>query len=306
VTLLAADGSQIFPDRHGEVEFSLVNVGAFQMRPGETPREFIRSHLIYHDELYTPNGLISDEAVSLMRDLEERRLLAELASQIPKPVVTLTDGQLELFGEPRETAEFKRAFKEYLEVLGDLHRLGLSTAGYVDRPRGDLVIRLLELLLLPGDALRQAGRERPLAGVTDETLFTTILQNPGERSAVFSIQSISAHRFEGDLALHFFYLNVGLPGRPYLARVETPAWVVRDAELLSSLHGVLLAQCRILGPKPFPYVLHRAHEVAVVSFEEKDRLVEMIQAELSAQGIFTEKSNKQFHKDHQGRTRHER
>jgi hypothetical protein len=306
VTFLAADGSQIFPDRHAEVEFSLINVGAIQMRPGETPRETVRSRLIYHDELFTPNGLITDEAVALMRDLEERRLLLDLAGQAPAPIVILTDGQLELFREPRETPEFSRAFEEYLDVLGELCRAGVSTAGYVDRPQGDLVVRLLELALLPEDALRQAGKERSLAGITDEMLFSQILNNPGERSAVFAIQSVSAHRFAGELALHFFYLNVGQPGQPYLARVEAPAWVVREASLLDALQAVLLGQCRILGRRAFPYALHRAHEVAVVTFEDKDKLVEMILAEMNRQGIVAEKSHKQSSKDLPGRTRFER
>ena len=303
ITLLAADGSQIFPDRHAEVEFSLINVGAIQMAPGKTPRETVRSRLIYYDELYTPNGLITDEAVSLMRDLEERRLLLELAGQAPAPVVTLTDGQLELFREPRETPEFSQAFDDYLDVLEALRRLGVSTAGYVDRPQGDLVVRLLELDMLSESDLRQAGKERPLVGITDEMLFSELLQNPGERSAVFAIQSISAHRFAGELALHFFYLNVGGPGKPYLARVEAPAWVAQEASALDTLQSALLAQCRILGHRPFPYALHRAHEVAVISYEDKDRMMEMILAELNRQGIVLEKSNKQSYKDQPGRMR---
>jgi hypothetical protein len=34
VTLIAADGSQIFADRHAEVEYCLVNTGAIWMRYG--------------------------------------------------------------------------------------------------------------------------------------------------------------------------------------------------------------------------------------------------------------------------------
>src|SRR5512133_3316834 len=34
VTVLAADGSQINPDRHARVEFCVINVGAFEMSPG--------------------------------------------------------------------------------------------------------------------------------------------------------------------------------------------------------------------------------------------------------------------------------
>jgi hypothetical protein len=136
-------------------------------------------------------------------------------------------------------------------------------------------------------------------------LFNAILKNPGERSAAFAIQSISAHHFTGDLALHFFSLNVGLPGAPYLARVETPAWVIQDPLQLASLHAMLIAQCRILGRRAFPYALHRAHEVAVVTYEDKNKLAEMILAELNRQGIIADKSHKQSSKDLPGRTRHE-
>src|SRR5690554_4565185 len=47
-TLLAADGSQINPDRHAQVEFGAINVGAIRMRPGsgQPPQEMVRSKLM--------------------------------------------------------------------------------------------------------------------------------------------------------------------------------------------------------------------------------------------------------------------
>ncbi len=53
VTILAADGSQINPDRHAEVEFSLINVGAIQVRRGSAapPEVTIESALIAADDL---------------------------------------------------------------------------------------------------------------------------------------------------------------------------------------------------------------------------------------------------------------
>ena len=111
----------------------------------------------------------------------------------------------------------------------------------------------------------------PLRGVIDRQLFRDLL-GPGERSAVFAIQSRSGQHYLGDLALHFFYLNVGRPGKPWLARVEIPAWVAKDNEQLDNLQAVLMQQCQILGSRPFPYLIHRAHEVAVVSLDEKEQV----------------------------------
>ncbi|MCX6034746.1 MAG: hypothetical protein NTV38_07195, partial [Chloroflexi bacterium] len=55
VTLLAADGSQILPDRHAPLQYSLVNVGAIAMQPGsgQPPEVFTDSFLLFADELYT-------------------------------------------------------------------------------------------------------------------------------------------------------------------------------------------------------------------------------------------------------------
>src|SRR4030042_4636705 len=95
VTLIAADGSQIFADRHAEVEYCLVNTGAIWMRygSGEAPTTSIQSQLIYADQL---EGM-SDDRLSLQRDMAERVRLLELASQAQSPVITLTDGPLEIW-----------------------------------------------------------------------------------------------------------------------------------------------------------------------------------------------------------------
>jgi hypothetical protein len=308
VVILAADGSQINPDRHDQVEFGVINTGAFRLQPGshEPPHEIIRTDLLYGDELRSGAGPVTEEIVAMRRDSAERILLAELAAAETLPVVTLTDGQLELYREPAQTDEFSKLFARYKDALRELARLGTVTAGFVDKPRADLLVRTLELVLLneEGD-LSQAGRLRPLLGVTDVSLFRDLLQ-PGERSAVFGIQSRSAQSFEGELALHFFYLNVGQPDRPWLARVEIPAWVAASSVLLDRLHNTLVEQCWQLGSRPYPYALHRAHEVAVVRLEEKEQLENMIVLELRRQGVDVgEKSNKQYSKDISGnRTRY--
>ena len=134
----------------------------------------------------------------------------------------------------------------------------------------------------------------------DLALFARLLE-PGERSALFEIQSSQARKFTGVTALHFFYLNVGRPGHPYLARVELPQWVACDPAAVDLLHVALVAQCRQMGARPYPYALHRAHEVAVVSFDEKRQLEEMIALELRRQGLGIEGTSfKQANKDNLG------
>ena len=307
LTLLSADGSQINPDRHDAVEFGVINVGAIRLLAGsaQAPQEITRSTLLYGDSLRSSAGApLTEEYVALLRDLFERKLLVELAVKEPLPVVTLTDGPLELFREPNEAPEFQKLFQEYQDVLRRLAGQGVVTAGYVDKPRADLVVRLLELVM-PGIELEQVMRTRPLRFVTDGDLFQQRLA-PGERSAVFAIQSSSSRHFKGALALHFFYLNVGRPEHPWLARVELPAWVAQDAGLLNLLHAALVTQCQQMGSHPYPYALHRAHEVALVSYAEKQQLENMIAGEYLRLGIPAgERSQKQTIKNLSGsRTRY--
>ena len=307
VTLIAADGSQIFADRHAEVEYCLVNTGAIWMRygSGEAPTTSIQSQLIYADQL---EGM-SDDRLSLQRDMAERVRLLELASQAQPPVITLTDGPLEIWTttleEGRVAGEFKKSLEMYLGVLRKLHELNATTAGYVDKPGADLVVRLLEVASAKDEDILQMRTYRPFKGVTDSELFSDVLQ-PGERSAIFGIQSRSSKPYQGEISLHFFYLNVGRPGHPYLARVEIPRWVVDEPSLLNALHAMLVSQCGMIGARRYPYLLHRAHETAVVSLEDKEQVTQMIVNELRKRGLdVAGQSAKQYNKDVSGtRTRY--
>jgi hypothetical protein len=306
-TLIAADGSQIFADRHAEVEYCLVNTGAIWMRygTGEAPQASIQSRLVFAEQL---EGM-SDDRLSLQRDLAERERLLELARQAQMPVITLTDGPLELWTttleEERIAGEFKHSLERYLEVLKNLRTIGAATAGYVDKPGADLVVRLLEVAKAEGEDLKEIKKYRPYKGVADRQLFLQLLQS-GDRSAVFSLLSRSSRPYQGELSLHFFYLNVGRPGKPYLARVEVPKWVAEDEPMLNQLHALLVSQCRMIGARAYPYLLHRAHETAVVSLEDKEQVTQMIVNELRRRGLPVEgESAKQYNKDVSGkRTRY--
>ena len=310
-TLLAADGSQINLDRHAAAEYCLVNVGAIQFRMGgELPPETtVRSELFFDEQLYTPSGTITEAALALMRDLHERKLLAELAAQVGPPVIALTDGPVELWGAKDrgdEGVDFKRYLGEYLEALEKLSRLNVGFAGYVDKPGANLVVRLLEVALASEADLPQIRTYHPLRGIADQHLYASLIA-PGERSAVFAIQSQSARNYRGPSRLHFFYLNVGSPGKPWLARVEIPAWVAEDPELLGGLHAALVEQCRIMGGRPYPYLLHRAHETALVSLQEREQVTQMIVMELQRRGVSPGQiSHKQAHKELAGKTRYTR
>ena len=308
-TLLAVDGSQINPDHHAAIDYYLVNVGGILLHldGDDAPETFLETQLKYGDDMYTKSRRVTSGDVALERDLAERRYLAQwagkyMAKNAPEDtLVTLTDGPLELWGAG--DPEIGRELDAYLESLETLTRLGAIPAGYVDDPQADLVVRLLEVAQLEENDLSQAGRVRPFRGVSDVGLFTSRLE-PGERSAVFGIQSQTRVKYPDHLQLCFFYLNVGDAGNPWLARVEIPVWVGEDIAKIQALHAVLIQQCQILGTQAYPYLLHRSHEIAVVSHEENQLLTDMIRQERWNRRLPVEQtSHKQLLKDQPGRSR---
>lgn len=305
LTLIAADGSQVVPDRHAPVLYGLINVGAviIPTGPEDAPQVLTDSNLSFDDEVVN----WTDSLVALRRDLAERKKLLELSREYSLPVVTLTDGPLQLWEshESDEVIGYEKALGEYLAILSQLQERGVITAGYVDKPASNLLVRLLEVAITPDSEFDQLHDHHPLSGVTDLWLFNQILRS-GERSAIFALQARSKAIYRGPLALHFFYLNVGQPGHPRSVRVEIPAWVAGNKSDIDLLHTTLLEQSAIMGAKPYPYILHRAHETAVVTFQEKQQIEQMLAIELRrAGGEVGEKSGKQTSKDssHAGKKR---
>ena len=302
VTLIAADGSQIVPDRHAAVLFGLINVGAIILSGGAggVPQVVTDSQLSFDDEVVA----WTDGLVALKRDLAERKKLLALSKEYSPPLVTLTDGPLQLW-EARESNEvrgYEKALGEYLLVLAQLQERGAITAGYVDKPSSNLLARLLEVAMTPAKELSNLHEQHPLLGVSDLWLFDQLL-HPGERSAIFALQARSKAIYEGSLALHFFYLNVGQAGHPKTARVEIPAWVSQDEAKIDLLQTALLEQCASMGAKPYPYILHRAHETAVVTVQEKQQIEQLLEIELrKSGGEVGEMSGKQSAKELSGRS----
>jgi hypothetical protein len=286
VTVIAADGSQVNPDRHASIQFSIINVGIIIMKlhSGQAPEICVETEMLYGDELISNGNPISDGMVAMRRDISERMKLDEVSKGIQGQVVNLTDGTIELWGakgdDPQAYADF---VEKYLRVLTRLHARGVITAGYVEKPSADLVVRLLEIATADQEQIQRLRDYQPLRGVSDRWLYgerENPLLPPGHRSAIFALQSGSVKKYKGPLSLHFFYLNVGTLGHPWPVRVEVPQWVAEDRKKLELLHAVLIEQCNMMGSKPYPYLLHRAHETAVVRREEKDQIEQLLAMEL--------------------------
>lgn len=304
-TLIAADGSQIVPDRHAALQYYVINVGAIAMQigSGNVPEVITHTELRLLEEF--EDTFFSDSQVALQRDLAERKKLLEVAKKYKGTVIALTEGQLELWGavDSDNSRDFEKSLQDYLDALKEMEKQKVITSGYVDKPGANWVVRLLEIAMMPQDELPNLKKYHPFPGVTDLWLFSKIL-GKHERSAIFKFQAKSAEKYTGSISIHFFYINVGDEKKPKIARVDVPLWVVNDQEALNHLHCALVEQAKIMGNEPFPYLLHRAHEIAVVTHKEKEEIDQMLAIEIRNNGgEVGEKSGKQSAKDLQGRTK---
>ena len=298
-TILAADGSQIIPSRHSQVQFGALNIAAVILKPGSglAPRIHVQSELL-DPELLAEGDLPASEAyIALKRDLAERKLSAQLAKECDQPVVSLTDGGLELYREPQASRQYNQVLKEYITVLEGLSETGILYAGLVDKPGGSLVVNTLNLLASPD------GGSNRRDGLIDRVLFSKLLEQPGSRSAIFGIQSPQANHFNGKQAIHFFFLNTGTKSKQKISRVEFPGWVAESPELVNLLQNSILEQCAASGTG-FPYLLHRAHEEAVIQYADAAQLESILVREMQERGIaLDDKSDKQKMKDLAGKKR---
>jgi hypothetical protein len=297
-SLLASDGSQISPSGHDAVSIALVNASRIRFRPGSgsAPEVERFSRFLFDEEGRIDLGQTSDDLVSLRRDMAEMEILAMYAVEEGEEIIALGDGPLELFHQPRQGENFEKYFNDYLSMLKAIQMKGMSLAGYTDRPRAALVTRMLEF---PLTDIKSADLSR----LEDQAIFRQLLK-PGERSAIFELRSTASPRYQDELALYFFYLNIGSEGKPWIARVEIPRWVAENKDKVGVIHQALLDQCGLMGTHPYPYILHRAHEEAVVRYEEKEQLIERLAAELQKYGFgLSQPSHKQSAKDLDSRRR---
>jgi len=285
IDIFAADGSQIYPDRHGLAFYFLVNVGGFVFRhgSGEAPEATTWPRLFYAEQDIYPEGEpASADLVDALRGVAELRALADMALAAPgtgAARVALSDGPLLIWlgrtAIPRKAQG--ELLDQYLGHLGRLRQEGTPVGGFVSRPHGAEVIALL-YLGQPGARAAKGLHETRFRGLTDRALFGFL--KPGERSALFLRGSETNDEFgrEGH-AIWFFFLNTGSD----VARVEVPEWVTLRSEWIDLVHAVAHDQCRL--NKGYPYVLTRADELAVVQSSEREILERMLVREMIRQGL---------------------
>jgi hypothetical protein len=300
VNIIANDGSQVFIDPHAAALYYALNVGyiIYVYGTNQAPLTHTEPSLHYRDdELFDSGRLISNTVVNSRRTVRELQNLANLAvayTQKEPPAVVLSDGPL-MWVQPGDTPQERRDnLAPYLEAFDRLQASGVALGGHVDRPRSTGVINLLHLASRE-EISKESLAQNDLQGLTDARLFAALLR-PGERSALFIRQSpTNAFYASKGHEIWYAYLNVSRdPARPLIARLEMPSWVGQDPARRDLLHAVVWQQCQVVGG--YPYVLARAHELALISTDERRDLEEMVAAALRRRGLDPRPSEKAWQK----------
>ena len=300
LSIVAGDGSQIYPDAHGVALYYLINIGTIAFRHGSGQAPTVNTFPTVSSETESPadDEIISGPVVNARRDVGELTRIADLAltESATALTVALMDGTLALWVQTAAIpeAEQDRVQRDYLRQLDRLREAHLPIGAFLSRPRSTNVTQLAYLATFddPDKALSRVMNDRGAAfkGLRDITVLTALLR-PGQRSALFEVAPAwnTTYRDRGH-SIHFFYVNVGTATQPEIARVEVPAWIAQDRSAVGLLHAAIVEQCKVSSG--YPYVLARAHEIAVVTNTERAEFEKMIATQLTRQGLEAQLSEK--------------
>ncbi len=283
VVVVGVDGSQIMPDRHAAILYYLLQVGGMIFRyDGSLPLVRRRPALYYTEaELYDEKGfLVGAREVGMRREMAELEFLLSLVEEAaeggpPLPLLALTDGPLlwPYAGRSQEEDVLLHRLFSALEAMKRLHAMPI---GFIERPSGRALVQMIWQLC----GVEEGGA----APRVDDVAFLERLLPPGHRTAWFLRRSAMQDRYERHgHPIWSCYLNVGEAEEPVIVRLETPAWAARREMWAATMLQALVHQSGLTGGHP--YVLARAHELALVTVADKAALEQRLYREVAARGL---------------------
>ena len=303
VTVVATDGSQIYPDRHIEPICYLLNVSriAFQYGTLEYPvLETVPRLYFRGQDLSAIDGVDIEvagrEIVSALRDaleLDELFNIAEAARMPDRPLLAIADGTMirwMLRGMGNRDVEAK-LLKQYTDRLEAFRDRDIPICSYLSMPASRDVVNLLSLW--GTENLNE--QDGFLDSVSDRLVYDRIL-DVGQRSSIFRSRSLVLKEYPEAHQICSFYIKVkGASGEEEVGRVEFPSWMLEKGDYVDLVHAVVCSETE--KGAGYPMILSEAHEHAVVRGDERSVFYQMIERELIKEGVAVEGSLKKASKD---------
>jgi NurA domain len=316
-TVLSTDGSQIAPNHHEIAYCYLINVGRIVLHYGQNrlplldslPEVFYRPEDLYVSRQW---GIRTEEWMGYQRTVSEARMLADLGEGIrdagmgrlaASPALAMVDGSLIYwFLDALPQAARDRILPPILEAWERLRARRIPLVGYVSASRSGEALNFLRLQACPfatpdcgthcagkeGSGKEGAGKDRagsksdrPPCQVLDplkDTAVWNLELEPGQRSPLWR-SSARILDLYGDQEIYFCYVHVGTE----VARVEFPAWVAQDPDLLETALSLTIAQ--VQKGFGYPVALAEAHNQAVVRGGDRTRFFALLEQQMIRAGL---------------------
>ena len=299
-SVFATDGSQISPSHHEIAYCYLINVGRVMIHYGQSlhplldslPEVFYEAKDLYISKQW---GIRLDEWMGYRRAVSEAQMLAEMACQwvlppgahLDTPNLAMVDGSLIywfLDGLPVDAKE--QILPPILAAWEQLQQTKIPIMGYVSASRSIEGINFLRLQSCPHDTpncVVSCGdlEKYPcqvIDPLRDATFWLQRLQ-PGQRSPLYRSNLRILDLYDESQRIYFCYVHVGSE----VARVELPAWVAEDTELLNQSLSIMLGQ--VHKGYGYPVGLAESHNQAVVRGSDRSRFFALLEHQLVRAGI---------------------
>lgn len=281
--VLAVDGSQVYPDRHlAGVGCYLLNAGGCLLSYGQTSKATLFSYprVCVPEEI--DDHAFATDLVDLKREAYEFEILLERAmlwqkKQGDTPLICLIDGSLVFWHLENKAPDVRDKFLSiYLDFLSKCKEHNIIIAGYLSLPKNKELVYLLQAGLCSYQAFASSGLVEiqknycpDLGLLTDAQLVQSFLPQHARTTLMSSCSNI-VQAYPAVLKPHFFYLDVGKE----VARVEVPAWIAEQQDLVNLIASVCIDQS--IKGQGYPVALAESHEQAVIKSPDRDFFYHLI------------------------------
>jgi hypothetical protein len=300
-SVFSTDGSQIAPSNHEIAYCYLINIGRIMLHYGQNRHPLLDSipEIYYRGEdLHISKhwGIRTEEWMGYRRTVLEAQGLAEMGCRWvsppgphKEPNLAMVDGSLIYwFLESLPTEARERILPPILEAWEDLREHNIPLMGYISAARSTEAMNFLRLQACSYD---QPNCPVHCATLVDEktpcqvfdplrdATFWSYFLEAGQRSPLWQSSSRILDLYPEAQRVYFCYVNVGTE----IARVEFPAWVVQDSDLLDRSLGIMLAQ--VSKGYGYPVAIAEAHNQAVVRGGDRARFFALLEQQMLRSGL---------------------
>jgi len=290
-TVIAVDGSQIYPDRHvSGAGCFLINTGGVVLSytagaAGSCAKFFSEPRVMLPEDFtnHFSHTSFSRDFVDLKReefefDYTVKKVFECLEQDKVRPStggfnpLCFVDGSIIFWQLESKQPEVKKFFlNKYLAALEALYKERVLVAGYISMPKSRELVSLIKLGLCRFTVADCISCHREYESFTckqvDRMLDTHVARfflEPFQRTTVFYSTSKVVEDYPDHLRPAFVYCDVGSE----IVRLEVPTWIAEDEAALNYICSAAIDQSK--KGRGYPVCLAEAHEQAVVKGGDRE------------------------------------